>query len=535
MARITGMKRESRFKKWLRFDEPDDSFELLETEGGAPGFFHGRRARPKPKEQENRSVSTDLEENKNRLKREFRGDINTDLILRSFVFASGERALAAFINGMADEDQINDFILRRAFASALPRENGQKARYALEHIFAMQEAELSDKWADVKRAVLEGRTAVFMEGQEEAVLMDTRGFACRGVSEPKNEHVVIGPHEAFNENIRISVTLLRRILKMPEFVCEFREAGGKNNVRLAICYLDGTANNALVEEVKKRLAKIETDTIISAGTIEQFIEDHPGSPVPQILLTERPDRTAAAIMQGKVALLIEGSSQAAVMPVNLSMLLISAEDAYMRRSIGTVVRIVRMVGAFISVLMPAWFLALATHHQGLLSSEVLYTVVSSRKLVFMPLQVEMIFLLLVFQLVREAGIRVPGAVGQTVGIIGGLILGQAAVSANIVSTVVLIIVALTGLGNFVIPDYSLQLSIAYYRVLLCIMATLGGLLGVFTALLVSIAFLASQKSFGVPFLSPFAPKAVQREPLLIRGKVRMQRKPQDDMNPERSA
>jgi len=229
---------------------------------------------------------------------------------------------------------------------------------------------------------------------------------------------------------------------------------------------------------------------------------------------------------------VEGSPQALVLPVTLWGLLQSPEDVYLRRPAGSVIRFVRLFGAGVSVLLPAYFLALAYHHQGLLSSDILATVISSRKLVFLPMGAEMIFLLLVFQLVREAGVRVPGAVGQTVGIIGGLILGQAAVSANFVSTVALIIVALTGLGNFVIPNYDLQIAVAYYRVGLCLLSMAGGLLGLSCGIMMALILLVDQKSFGVPFLAPYAPKTVAREPLFFRGDLSGQGTAQDDMNGE---
>ena len=191
-----------------------------------------------------------------------------------------------------------------------------------------------------------------------------------------------------------------------------------------------------------------------------------------------------------------------------------------------------MAGAIVSVFLPAYFLALAEHHAGQLSGEVLSVVLSSHVMVFLPLPVEMIFLLLVFQLVREAGIRVPGVVGHAIGIIGGLLLGQAAVAAHLVSTVALIVVALAGLGNFTIPDYSTQLCIAYYRVALCVVAALGGFLGIGSMTLVTIAVLCSVKSFGVPMLSPLAPVANAVRPFLVRGKLGKRFAPEDIMNAE---
>ena len=515
----------------LRFDEPDGRFELLETERGQPSFFHGRARPPVQETPDGRGVPGRLQESRSRLQTAFSAHINTDLILREFRFCGSVGALAVFLNGMADGAGISDFILKRAMECPMPK-GGGLVDYALTEVFSLQEAEKTDRWAQVEGAILEGRTAVLLEGAREAVLLDTRGYACRGVDTAKNESTVIGPAEAFHENLRISITLLRRIVRRADFVCEFRDIGSKNNVKLALCYLDGVCNEALLLEVKKRLDKVKTDLLLSAGTLGQRIEDRPWSPVPQTLLTERPDRAAAALMAGKAVILVEGSPQALVLPVTLSGLLLTAEDGYLRRPAGSILRFVRLFGAAVSVFMPAYFLALAYHHQGLLSSDILSTVVSSRKLVFLPMGAEMIFLLLVFQLVREAGIRVPGAVGQTVGIIGGLILGQAAVSANFVSTVALIIVALTGLGNFVIPNYDLQIAVACYRVALCLLALGGGLLGLTCGIMGALVLLSDQKSFGVPFLAPYAPKTVAREPLFFRGDIRGQGRAQDDMNGE---
>ena len=516
----------------LRFDEPDGRFELLEREPGEPSFFHGRKKSPPPETPDRRAICPSLKECRRRLEGAFFREVNTDLILREFRFCGSVNALAAFLNGMADGNGISDFILKRAMECPPPGGRQSPVDYALAQVFSLQEAERTDRWAQVEEAIVEGRTAVLLEGERQAILLDTRGYACRGVGTAQNESTVIGPSEAFHENLRISITLLRRMVRRADLVCEFRDVGSQNNVKLALCYLGGVCSEALLQEVKKRLSGVRPDVLLSAGTLGQRIEDRPWSPVPQTLLTERPDRAAAALLAGKAVILVEGSPQALVLPVTLSGLLQTPEDSYLRRPAGSILRFVRLFGAAVSVLMPAYFLALAYHHQGLLSSDILSTVISSRKLVFLPMGAEMIFLLLVFQLVREAGVRVPGAVGQTVGIIGGLILGQAAVSANFVSTVALIIVALTGLGNFVIPNYDLQIAVACYRVALCLLAMAGGLLGFSCGIMAALILLCDQKSFGVPFLSPYAPKTVTREPLFFRGGLRSQGWPQDDMNGE---
>ena len=436
----------------LRFDEPDGRFELLETERGEPSFFHGRKRSPAPEMPDTRPVPKSLRESRRRLETAFSAEVNRDLIVRDFRFCGSVNALAVFLNGMADGTEISDFILKQAMARSLPRGGKGLADYALREVFSLQEAEKTDRWAQVEGAVLEGRTAVLLEGEREAILLDTRGYACRGVGTVQNESTVIGPAEAFHENLRISVTLLRRIVRRADFVCEFRDVGSKNNVKLCLCYLDGVCNEGLLLEVKRRLDGVKTDLLLSAGTLGQQIEDRPWSPAPQTLLTERPDRAAAAVMAGKAVILVEGSPQALILPVTLSGLLLTAEDSYLRRPAGSILRFVRLFGA--------------------------------------------------------------------------------AVSANFVSTVALIIVALTGLGNFVIPNYDLQIAVGCYRVALCLLALSGGLLGLSCGIMAALVLLCDQKSFGVPFLSPYAPKTVAREPLFFRGGITGQGTAQDDVNGE---
>ena len=518
----------------FRFDRPDGAFELLESERGEPPFFaRWNQAVPEQEEpaDDGLRVSRDVEENRKRLYGQMRGKINPDLILRPFMLGGRVRALAAFLNGMADGDQINDFILKPGMRRGCMEGAGKRrSLFAMENVFAMQEAELSDRWSEVKVAVEEGRTAVFVQGDGEAVLMDTRGFVSRSVTTPMNEDVVLGPHEGFTENLRTNVTLVRRIIKTDDLVCEFRKTGGKNNNRLAILYREGAANPTLVDEVKRRIARVETLSVLALGTLEQLTEADSFSPLPQMLTTERPDRASSLIMSGHVAVICEGCPLAGVTPATLFTIMSSGEDAYLRQPVGTIVRVVRYIGAILSIVMPAYFLALAMYHQGMLSSEILSTTIASRNMVFLPLGAEIIFLLFVFQLVRQAGISAPGAMGHSIGIIGGLILGQAAVSANIVSKVVLILVALAGLGNFCIPDYNTQLATSYFRILLVVFAWAGGLLGLTCALLIAVAALAGMKSYGVPFLAPVAPKTRTKGPVFIRGRVTMHPGPADDMN-----
>jgi len=518
----------------LRFDEADDQFELLETEDGAPGFFNRW---PKDEAPQTKPIeappSESVDENEKRLKKDFRSEINPDVLLRRFLIGGAIPALAACLNGMASRSEINDFILRQSmFKGVMQGVEKDRAKYAMEHVFAQQEAELEDDWDKIKAAVCEGRTAVFLEGDSKAVLMDTRSYEQREVGTAQNEKVIRGPQEGFVENLRTNVSLLRRIIKTDDFICEFKDAGATNNVMLVIAYRDGVVNRKLLLEVKRRLNSINTRMILSDGTIEQLTERSSLSPLPQVLSTERPDRVAAHIMQGHVAVICDGSPTASVMPATLFTLMSTSEDAYVRRPLGTILRVVRYIGAGVSILLPGYFISLALHHQGMLSTEVISTVIASRRMVYLPIGLEMIFLLWVFQLLREAGLRVPGSIGQAMGIIGGLVLGQAAVAANMVSTVVLIFVALSGMGTFTIPDHSTQVAAEYFRLFLVIAGWLGGLLGFSAGMLALGVWLVSLKSYGLPFLSPIAPRTYSKQPAILRGKVTQHSRATDYTNPE---
>ena len=523
------------FRTVFQFDEPYRRFELLETEPRrTPSFFARRKERRARMARDRGTIEKSLRANRAWIEDRFHTEINTDVILRSFRLGGAVDALAIGMNGMADDTKIADFILRPAFGISVDGvSRSELPAFFVGHALSMLETKLTDARDAIVSAIAEGRTAIFLDGAKEAILCDTRGFVSRPVGEPENEMTIMGPKEAFTENIRTNVTLLRRILKRPDFVCEFRDAGGTNGTKLVLAYLDGTVNPELLNEVKRRLDTVSTDMRLTVGRLEQLIEDYTYLPLPQMLKTERPDRAASAVLDGRIAILVEGCPQAGVLPITIGTLLMSGEDLDMRQPVGTIVQAIRMVGALLSTYLPAYFLALALHHPGQLSGEILETVVASRAMVFLPLWMEMIFLLLVFQLVREAGLRVPGSIGHAIGIIGGLLLGQAAVSANIVSTVVLIIVALTGLGNFAIPDYSAQVAAAYYRVLLCIAATLAGLLGITVAGLCATAVMCSAKSFGVPFFAPFSPVTRHAGHLLFRSRIKNRANAGDLSNTER--
>ncbi|MBO4848084.1 MAG: spore germination protein [Clostridia bacterium] len=498
------------------FDKGDDRFELNETESGEPPVFGKRRpvGAADTRADIPERIPRSIEKLQKELERRFSSDVDHDLIMRRFLIAGRTPALVVFMNGMADDAKVNEFLLR-----PLIRLEGTDTdpKALLNGAVEIAESATERDLSLALDSVLGGMTAVFIEGQRECILSETRGFEKRAVEKAENEQVVRGPKEGFTESLRTNITLIRRILCVPDLVVRQRASGGRNNVKLAVIWRRGVTDERLLAEVERRLDGVDLAAVTSSGMLEQMTEDCPLSPIPQMLSTERPDRAALHVMRGRVCIILDGCPQALILPVTFFTLMDSPEDIYMRRPLGTVLRVVRFTGAVVSVLLPGYFLALALYHQGVLSTEVLSTVIASRRMVFEPIGVEMLILLLIFQMIREAGQRVPGSIGQAIGIIGGLVMGQAAVTANLASSVVLIIVAASGLGNFCVPDYPTQIAASYLRLAIVIAAWLGGLLGIVAAALLAVAHAAGLKSFGVPFLAPFAPRTFRTKPLVLRG------------------
>lgn len=510
-----------------------EPFVLKETERGDPyGLETDRRERAKEgmasaEAAFKKGISPRLDVTESALRKAFGADIDGDIIIRRFVTGAGRNMLAVYVSGMADDAKVNDFILRPLMRySGGERRLTELVKRAVETAEAREERELKSLLFPVS----DGMTALFVEGETCCLLLETRGWEKRPVGTAENENVVLGPKEGFTECAKTNVSLIRRLVHTGDLIAEQIRVSGADPVSVRIVYRRGVTNPELVAEVKRRLDGISAGTLIASGVIEQLIEERSILPIPRVLSTERPDRAASHILQGRVCLITEGSPFALIMPVTLFSLMNSPEDVYLRPPLGTVLRLTRYIGAFASVMLPGYFIALALYHQGMLTTEVLSTVIASRRMVFEPIALEMILLLLIFQLIREAGLRVPGTIGQAIGIIGGLIMGQAAVTAHLASSVVLIIVAASGLGNFCIPDYSTQIAASYIRMAMVVAAWLGGLLGLSSAVLLGVSMLAGMKSFGMPFLAPFAPKTRTKRGLILRGRIGRSVGPEDDSN-----
>ncbi|RKD24990.1 hypothetical protein BEP19_03910 [Ammoniphilus oxalaticus] len=426
---------------------------------------------------------------------------NSDYVIREFRLKDSVAAFVFYVDGLVSGEQV-DFALKEMMLL----EGGFSQLNSLEsRVVAVSQMGQAHQFADVLLGVLSGDTALFVEGNQKASLLGLRGPQMRSVSEPELETAVRGPREGFIENIRINTSLLRRKLKTPFLKMKPMIVGKQSNTDVIITYMEGVVDPALVEEVTKRIEKIDIDAVFESGYIEEFIQDNAHSPFPQLQYTERPDTLAASLLEGRVGIMVDGTPMVLIAPITFWTLLQANEDYYERFKLGTLIRWMRYVFFLMGLLGSSIYIAVTTYHQALLPTSLLLSVAASREQVPFPAVIEAFILEISFEALREAGVRLPKAVGQAVSILGGLVVGQAAVEAGIVSAAMVIVVAGAGIASFTIPRYNMTISIRLLRFIFMILASLFGIYGILVGLIILIGHLANLRSFGVPYLSPISP------------------------------
>ena len=316
-------------------------------------------------------------------------------------------------------------------------------------------------------------------------------------------------------------------------IIESTSVGTISRTKCAVCYINNLTNMDLVAEVKYRLNNLSIDYLLSSGQLEQLIEDNPSSSLPQVIATERPDRAATYLLEGRVLVILNGSPYGLIMPGTFFDFMSSTEDVNLDYKYTNLLRFIRVFGLLIAVLLPGLYMAITNFHQELIPTELLFSIVSSRTTVPFPILFEILLMEVSLELIREAGIRVPSPLGQTIGIIGGLVLSEAAVSANIVSPILIIIVAITGLSSFAIPDFSLSFHVRITRFLYILLGYFGGFLGISLGLFIHFAILCNIQSFGVSYLAPYIPVSKKRGNEFFMKPFWKREKRIDALNPQR--
>lgn len=439
------------------------------------------------------------------------------------------QAHLVFMDGLTDAMEIERMVIQPLLALPRPIERvdgADLASLAERSLLLGRHSQRVYRLAEVLDGVTSGQCALILDTAPCVILLETRGWPGRQVDKPFSEQVIIGPNEAFTEILQTNTGLLRRRVMSPDLRLEPARVGRRSRTNLCICYLEGVANPHLVAEAHRRIAQVDVDLITDSHQLVQFISDSPRGYLPTMQATERTDRAAAAIAEGRIVILVEGSPFAQIAPVVFADFMHVAEDYYLAWPFGTLLRLIRILGLLVTLILPALYIAIADYHQEMIPSNLLLAIAASREAVPFPAPLEVLLMEVAFEIIREGSLRVPSMLGQTIGIVGALILGQAAVQASIVSPILVIVVATTALGSFTIPNGTLSLAIRFARFLFIGLAASFGLFGVAVGLFVLSAHTAALKSFGVPFMAPTGPRRKGSPDVVLRGALEaMERRP----------
>ncbi|PTY77655.1 spore germination protein [Heyndrickxia sporothermodurans] len=451
-------------------------------------------------------IGTDLDEN---IKKIIKATGNSsDIVIRKMHLSESIRFAVLYTDGLVDDKTINDFILEGLIHEKeipYPVSAEHALHFIKNEIIAIGGITSIYRWDDLFQSLFSGATIILMDKANEALSVSTIGGEKRQISEPSTETTIRGPREGFTETLRTNTALIRKRIKNPNLWLETIKIGKETQTDVAIMYINGIANDDIIKEVRKRLKRIDIDSILESGYIEQLIEDQTFTSFPTLYHTERPDVVAANILEGRIAILVDGTPFILTAPALFAEFFQAADDYYTRFDISTGIRLLRVLAFFISLTAPSIYIAATTFHQEMIPTLLLITIAAQRETVPFPAFVEAVIMEVIFEILREAGVRLPKAVGQTVSIVGALVIGEAAVQAGIVSPAMVIIVSITAIASFSTPSFSMAIAARLIRFLFMILAATFGFYGLIIGGLVMLIHLCSLRSFGVPYMSPLAP------------------------------
>mgnify|MGYP000879469621 CR=1 FL=1 len=424
------------------------------------------------------------------------------IVYRTFFTAEphGRECLIVYPEAMTSNDFVSEFVVKPLSEEVLePGLRGSAlAAHLMEHVLPISAVKEVSRLRDAVDDILTGDAALFVDGCASAFILPSKSVTIRLPTEPSAESVVRGPREAFCESLAVNITLVRRRIRTPMLKFSYMQLGRQTQTKVAIAHIEGIAAPAIVEEVHQRLSEIEIDGIIDSGYIEELIQDAPLSPFKTIGHTERPDIVAARLLEGRVAILVDGTPVALTMPFLFVESLQANEDYFKHFAIASVDRLIRYICLFLSTSTPAIYLALVAYHPILIPTQLALSISASRQGVPFPAVIEVFMMGLIFEIMREGGVRLPGPIGQALSIVGAIVLGDAAVQAQIVSAPMIIVVAITAISGFAVPKiYGVMVLL---RAFFSLCAGLLGLYGYFVGVIAVTIHLMSLRSFGVPYM-----------------------------------
>lgn len=437
---------------------------------------------------------------------------NHDLVARPFYLDSEMKlqACALYFNGIADDMRLNEHVLKPLMMHSGGWESGKfpttdRLELIVRTSISVGQLRKTDSFAVMVHSIFDGMLVLIFATIREAVIIDIHGGQFRSVEEPPSEKAIRGPREGFIENLDINLSMIRRHLRTPRLVVKKTIVGRRTRTPVAIIYIDDIVDPELVEQVNQRLARIDIDGIISAGNIIQLIEDKPYSLFPQIWTSERPDKTIAELLEGRIVMMMDGTPTAIFLPALFVEFFQASEDYLERTFLGSYLRFTRYIAFFIAISLPALYIGLISFTPELVPVNLVVSIAQARKEVPFPVFIETLIQEFIIQMVIEAGLRLPGPVGQTAGVVSGIVLGQAAISAKLASPALIIIIAITTICTFVLPSGPLVQATRILRLPLIFLTAAFGLFGFSLGWLIMLTHLSSLESLGVPYFAPFAP------------------------------
>ena len=436
------------------------------------------------------------------------------LQIREFRVGPGDNEAAmVFIEGMVDSASLEEKYKILLVGITNKKEVPTKAQplfdFIRDKLIACSEVRDVTRVDEMFDQLLSGDTTLLLEGVDRALVFGTKGFKTRSIMESESETSIRGSRESFIESLTDNLSLIRRRIKVPQLWVELYRVGSLTRTQVALVYIKGLVGEEILEEFRTRISSIDTDSIIESGQLETFIEDNPYTFFPLLLRTERVDRTAAALLEGQAAVLTDGSSFALLAPATFFNMLNAPEDYFEKFPIGSFLRILRYTAFLMSIFLPSIYVAVINFHPELVPTQLLLRVAATREGIPFPVIVEMALMEATFEVLREAGIRLPAAIGPAISIVGALILGDAAIRAGIVSPPVVIVVALTAIASFAVPNFALGISGRMLRFGLLALGGIFGMFGIQIGAFLLIAHLCSLRSFGIPYMAPAAPMIVR--------------------------
>ncbi|WP_010271614.1 spore germination protein [Paenibacillus senegalensis] len=435
----------------------------------------------------------------------------SDAVFRELaVGPSGFKTMIIYLSGIADIQVINEQIIKTIMQAGLGGNKHVLTPGILKEQFLQTtalpvEIETGDFLSQCVLEMMSGNTCWLIDGLDEALIIKTGKFPSRNVEEPSTETLARGPRQGFIEDIGSNLAMIRNYIKDVSLQIDNYHVGTRSLRQLAVVYIADIANPELVQDIQKRIQSIDIDDVPDTGVVEQLIEETSWSPFPQLQATERCDIAVSALMGGRVVIMLDGTPFVLIAPMTFWMLAQSPEDYYERFPLGTFFRLLRLAAMFLATFLPSLYISLVSFHPGLIPPEMIMSIVASRQGVPFPVLIEALIMEVSLEILREASLRLPKGIGQVIGIVGGLVIGQAAIEASIVSSFMVIVVGLTAISSFASPQYSGSIGIRLLRFPIMLAASIYGLYGVMLSFIFLGAHMVRLKSFGVSYMAPLAP------------------------------